>query len=437
MIRRGIAIALLAGLAAVLAVPATAQSPQCQQISAQLQKIDRSGGTVDPLSDALVRQRDAIARGTADYQRRCQQIGIFGGVPPQCGGMQARLAEMQDNLARLEARTRRSGNAALGASPADRARLLAAWRQAGCDQPGGTVTAASGRPAQAAAGTVVANSASAGGRGGRVFTLQGPNGPVTYREDESGRVVRDDTYYPPQRVAVAPAQAPRGGGLMGALFGERPPGVTVDDPYARPGSAASVDGTPADGDGTPADGGGAYRTLCVRMCDGYYFPISYSTGRSRFGLDADVCRARCPGSETRLFAHPTGSDSETAVSADDTAVPYTKIPNALRYRTEYVSGCGCGRPDPTLLPVNASSEEGASSASSTVKVGDVREDLPVPRAKPEPDEDPDTRFNAVAGFVPVPIEPKRPGEEAVAAEGAAPATPRQVRTVGPKFFATR
>ena len=25
----------------------------------------------------------------------------------------------------------------------------------------------------------------------------------------------------------------------------------------------------------------AYRTLCVRLCDGFYFPISFSTGRER------------------------------------------------------------------------------------------------------------------------------------------------------------
>ena len=25
-----------------------------------------------------------------------------------------------------------------------------------------------------------------------------------------------------------------------------------------------------------------YRTLCVRMCDGFYFPISYATSSSQF-----------------------------------------------------------------------------------------------------------------------------------------------------------
>jgi hypothetical protein len=49
--------------------------------------------------------------------------------------------------------------------------------------------------------------------------------------------------------------------------------------------------------------GGTYRTLCVRLCDGFYFPISYSTLRERFVADAKQCEQRCP-SRSRLFVHP-------------------------------------------------------------------------------------------------------------------------------------
>ena len=64
--------------------------------------------------------------------------------------------------------------------------------------------------------------------------------------------------------------------------------------------------------------------------------------------------------------------------------------------------------DPAMLPVNASSDEGANSGSNTVRVGDVRDDLPIPRAKPRYDEDPDTRLNAIASFIPAPIATIRP-----------------------------
>ncbi|MEJ1158236.1 DUF2865 domain-containing protein [Prosthecomicrobium sp. N25] len=421
--RRYLAIVLVTMLAGSAAGTAEAQSPLCQQLVQQLQRIERSGAPVDSLSDALIRQRDALARGMADYRQRCQPT-LFGTVSPQCPAIQARLAEMQGNLATLEARTRRAGNASFETTAADRARIIAALRQNGCGPDGSSIVAGPAKPVQNGTAPIVAGP---GARGGRYFTLNGPGGPVTYFEDESGRIVRLESPAPPTRVAVAPP--PRQGGLFGTLFGERPPGVVDPDEMSdRPGSGE------LEGEGGSADGSGGYRTLCVRMCDGYYFPISYSTSRSRFATDSDICRARCPGAETRLFAHPTGTDSETAVSADDSQQPYTKIPNAMRYRTQYVSGCGCGRPDPTLLPVNLSSEEGATSASATVKVGDIRADLPVPQAKPEWDEDPDTLFNAAANFTPVAVEKTAPGEAAAKTD---PSAPRSVRVVGPKFFATR
>ena len=36
---------------------------------------------------------------------------------------------------------------------------------------------------------------------------------------------------------------------------------------------------------------GTYRTMCVRLCDGYYFPISFSTTSERFPEDAQNCTA--------------------------------------------------------------------------------------------------------------------------------------------------
>lgn len=407
---------------------AAAQSDVCQSLAGQLARIDRAGGAVDPLSDALIRQREALQRGIADYQRRCQ-VGFFSSPSPQCPAIQARLAEMQSNLDKLEQRARGSRPQNPTGFGEDRARILTAMRQAGCSPgaataaagpvPPGTIAARSGQPAVNGSQPIVAGGRRADGY--RYFTLQGPQGPVTYREDDNGRVTRVDAMPAARVAAVPPARGP--GGFFGGIFGERPPGVYPDDPYA---SGEGEGAEPAD-----LDEGGAFRTLCVRTCDGYYFPISYSTSRARFGTDAEICRARCPGAETRLFAHRTGEDSETAVSADDGQTPYTKMPNALRYRTEVVSGCGCGRPDPTLLPVNASSEEGASSGSSTVRVGDIRNDLPIPRAKPEPDEDPDTRLNALAAFAPAPVQHVKPADE------GAKSGPKSVRVIGPKFFANQ
>ena len=43
-----------------------------------------------------------------------------------------------------------------------------------------------------------------------------------------------------------------------------------------------------------------YRTVCVRLCDGYYFPISFSVTADRLGREQAVCESRC-GTQGRLF----------------------------------------------------------------------------------------------------------------------------------------
>ncbi|MGE0768937.1 MAG: DUF2865 domain-containing protein [Hyphomicrobiaceae bacterium] len=89
--------------------------------------------------------------------------------------------------------------------------------------------------------------------------------------------------------------------------------------------------------------GRKFRTLCVRTCDGYYFPISGSVTRDRFNHDAQICRRSC-GSEAVLFYHPSSSGDATEM-VDLTGRSYTQFPNAFRYRKQLVGGCKC-RPEP-------------------------------------------------------------------------------------------
>jgi hypothetical protein len=77
-----------------------------------------------------------------------------------------------------------------------------------------------------------------------------------------------------------------------------------------------------------------YRTLCVRMCDGYYFPISSAATQDTLMHDA----------EARLFFLPsTGGDPGSAV--DLTGMAYSALPNAFKYRKTLVEDCRC-RPQP-------------------------------------------------------------------------------------------
>ncbi len=82
-----------------------------------------------------------------------------------------------------------------------------------------------------------------------------------------------------------------------------------------------------------------YRTLCVRTCDGFFFPIGDNVGRERLHQDARTCSARCDG-EAKLFYYPTnGGSVETMV--DMGGRPYAQMANAFLYRKTLVQGCTC------------------------------------------------------------------------------------------------
>ena len=93
------------------------------------------------------------------------------------------------------------------------------------------------------------------------------------------------------------------------------------------------------GDGGWPQDHSKYRTLCVRTCDGFYFPIGDNVGRERLHQDARTCSARCDG-EANLFYYPTnGGSVDTMV--DMLGRPYAQMPNAFLYRKTLVQGCTC------------------------------------------------------------------------------------------------
>lgn len=95
--------------------------------------------------------------------------------------------------------------------------------------------------------------------------------------------------------------------------------------------------------GMSAAAGGKFRTLCVRLCDGYYYPISASASRSSFMSDQMRCNAAC-GAEARLFC-VSAKNPDMNEAVDMSGRPYSGLSNAFRYRKSLVQGCQC-RPEP-------------------------------------------------------------------------------------------
>jgi len=83
-----------------------------------------------------------------------------------------------------------------------------------------------------------------------------------------------------------------------------------------------------------------YRTLCVRLCDGYYFPVSFSTLPSHFEQDAAACQSKCAAPVELYYYQNPGAVVDQSVALH-TQEPYTSLKTAFRYRKELVQGCSC------------------------------------------------------------------------------------------------
>lgn len=100
--------------------------------------------------------------------------------------------------------------------------------------------------------------------------------------------------------------------------------------------------------------GSTYRTLCVRLCDGYYWPINFRVRRSRFGADAERCESSCE-SPARLFVYANpGGTVENMYDLQGEA--YSSLDNAFLYRTEYNPDCRC-KPHPWTEEAKLQHEE--------------------------------------------------------------------------------
>ena len=170
--------------------------------------------------------------------------------------------------------------------------------------------------------------------------------------------------------------------------------------------------------------GGTFRTLCVRTCDGYYFPISFSTSPSGFDRDTNACRAKCPGTETQLYFHAArGEDSEDMISAD-TQEPYSSLENAFKYRQIVSRGCGCKftQPGHSILAGDG------TVIDRNIDPANPETFVATPIFRTDRGEDPETQANLRGLFVPEVQNPE------VASKAKPALDKRKIRIVGEAFF---
>jgi len=197
--------------------------------------------------------------------------------------------------------------------------------------------------------------------------------------------------------------------------------------------------------GGAPDTGNIYRTLCVRTCDGYYFPISYSTMPTKFAEDEKTCQAMCPAAEVALYTHRNpGEEVTQAVSIGGRN--YADLPAAFAYRKAFNPACSCKAAGQTWADALKHLED------QTVERGDIvvneeraralsqpRTDAQGQPIRPLPKSNTPTAKGKAAPAVnetaaPAPSTPAAIENQAPESE---PAGKRQVRTVGPTFLPAR
>jgi hypothetical protein len=292
-------IALIAASIALVSVSSdaiSASSRICRQLEAEL----ASGGGRSS-SAAVARQDSAIARQReqlllARKRSRGEGCGfsLFGGKVAKCGAVNAKIERMERNLDSLQ---RKRESLAGGGSGRSRAKVMAALNANGC------------------------------------------------RDEQMAR-------------RRPPSGIDGNGNLFSRLFGGeiRQRGTLEELDDGGEGEEASVRRSPGSREGNwiNEDGrirfappSGEYRTLCVRTCDGYYFPMSNASSPADFDRDQINCQSSCPGTDVQIYYHQTaGEESDDMISLASGA-PYSDLPTAYLYKqpgTPLPAGCGCGRP---------------------------------------------------------------------------------------------
>ena len=327
-------------------------------------------------------------------------------LSPVCGRLEGQLALINRGGDPGQQEQVRRYEEALNRQQADLDRLIAQWRRLGCESVG-IFSLFSNQPAECRP------------LGGQIQDMRAG---INRRQIELQRLQSGDLEGQRQAVIAALAQNNCGPQYQAAANQQR-------------GFFATLFGGSS---GLPLQDGfqsSTYRTLCVRTCDGYYFPISFQVSPGRFPEDEQACQRLCPATEVALYTHRNpGEEVGQAVSLAGRS--YRDLPTAFRYRQSLDQACSCRKPGQSWA------EALGGGHDSTVERGDivVTEESSKAMAQPRSDAqgrpirfDPRTPQGTPAPATQPAPAPKAAGSEA--ADTDMPSGP--VRTVGPPFVPAR
>ncbi|CAH2401460.1 DUF2865 domain-containing protein [Mesorhizobium ventifaucium] len=265
-----------------------AASGVCRQLEADLAAASRGGGTKPALlrkyDAAIVRQRQQISKAVSQSSRAGCGFSLSRRNANACATLDATIDRMAVNLDGLQAKR---AELAGGGSRRNRARILASLDANGCRDDAAPPKPAPGRDASL-------------GTGDRNLLDQ------LLGSDAIGPGAPDRPEEPNQAV------------------GPRDIRTMLDN---------------ADDMGQPH---GEFRTMCVRTCDGYFFPMSNAASLGDFERDQKNCDSSCPGTEMQVFYTRGFGEDSGGMTSSVTGRPYSELPTAYLYKQPArPPACGC------------------------------------------------------------------------------------------------
>ncbi|MER8476517.1 DUF2865 domain-containing protein [Mesorhizobium sp. M1163] len=321
---------LLCGIAVT---QAQAASRLCRQLEADLAAASRGGGGKPALlrkyDDAIARQRQQISKAVSQSSSAGCGFSLSRRNANACAALDATIDRMTANLDDLQAKR---ADLAGGGSRRDRARILASLDANGCRDDAAAPTPA----------------------------------PVREASEENGN-----------------------GNLLDQLLGSEPGAPDQrEEPrqaeeLSQPGNIRTLLNN--------ADMGqprGEFRTMCVRTCDGYFFPMSNAASLGDFERDQKNCESSCPGTEMQVF-YTRGMNSDSAsMTSSVTGRPYIELPTAYLYKQSDMPrppACGCNAAQNfEIIAGNPPSPERSEATLANAEGGLDREAIRRLAVKPVP-----------------------------------------------------
>jgi hypothetical protein len=156
--------------------------------------------------------------------------------------------------------------------------------------------------------------------------------------------------------------------------------------------------------------------------------VSFATYQARFQDDERTCKSLCPATEANLFTYRNpGEDINQAVSIN--GQPYSSLPNAFKFRTEFNPSCACKAAGQTWSEALKSVDDKAAVEQGDIIVTEESAKRMQQRAQSK-GTPPPKKGTAPAGTAAAPATATPPPADTTATAG----DKDKIRTVGPTFI---